>query len=259
MSFTASTVAITLALFAGMLALLAIGRRLGLRRLAADADGARAGVGAVEGSVFGLMGLLIAFTFSGASSRFEGRRQLIVAEANAIGTAWLRLELLPQSAAVALRERFRSYLDSRLAVYGDVSDTESTNATLARAAELQNEIWTSAVSACREPGMQQATMLLLPALNEMIDVTTARTMAMEFHQPLIVFAVLFAFALASSLLAGYGLAGGSRPSWLHMVGFAAITALAIFVILDLEYPRLGFIRIDPADRVLIELRASMDR
>jgi len=258
MSFTSSTVTLTLALLAGMLALLDVGRRLGQRRLEQEAESGRAGLGAVEGSVFGLMGLLIAFTFSGASSRFEARRALIVEEANAIGTAWLRLDLLPESVQPDLRERFRSYLDSRLATYHASTGLETLNASLARSAELQRGIWTAAVAGCREPAMPQATILLLPALNQMIDITTSRTMALEFHQPLIIFAVLFALALVSSLLAGYGMAGSRKQRWIHMIGFAAITSVAIYVIIDLEYPRRGFIRVDAADQVLIDLRASMD-
>ncbi len=258
MSFTASTVSITLALFAGMLALVEVGRRLGVRRIAMEGEAGRAGIAAVEGSVFGLMGLLIAFTFSGASSRFEARRALIVEEANAIGTAWLRLDLLPESARPDLRERFRAYLDSRLEIYRNLTDLEAINAGLARSAELQRGIWTAAVDACGDPPLPQASMLLLPALNQMIDITTTRTMATQFHQPTIIFAVLVALALASSLLAGFGMAGSRKQRWIHMVGFAAITSAAIYVIFDLEYPRVGLIRVDAADQVLIELRASMD-
>ncbi len=92
------SLSIALALFAGMLLLLDIGRRIGARRRAQDAGGAGAGTGAVEGAVFALLGLLVAFTFSGAASRFDARRALVVEEANAIGTAYLRLDLLPASA-----------------------------------------------------------------------------------------------------------------------------------------------------------------
>ncbi len=110
----ASLVAIVL--FVGMLLLLEMGRRLGNRRLATDPDGARAGTGTVEGAVFALLGLMIAFTFSGAASRFDTRRDLIVQETNAIGTAYLRIDLLPVNAQPAMREHFRQYLDSRLEV-----------------------------------------------------------------------------------------------------------------------------------------------
>src|SRR5678816_4403502 len=95
------------ALLLGMLALLELGRRLGTRRLAQDPEGARAGAAAVEGAVFALLGLLIAFTFSGAASRFDTRRQLIIEEANDIGTAWLRIDLLPSAAQPPVRDAFR--------------------------------------------------------------------------------------------------------------------------------------------------------
>ncbi len=258
MRFEDSTWLIAIGLFAGMLVLLELGRRLGVRRLALDPEGARAGASAVDGAVFGTMGLLIAFTFSGASTRFEARRALVVEEANAIGTAWLRLDLLPPSAQPELRERFRAYLDSRLEVYRLAGDLAAMNKQLAHSAELQSGIWAAAVTACREPGMQQATILLLPALNEMIDITTTRTMAARFHQPRLIFAVLLTLALISSLLAGYGMAGARKQSWVHMIGFAAITSIAIYVILDLEYPRRGLIRIDSSDQVLIDLRATMN-
>ena len=101
-------------------------------------------------------------------------------------------------------------------------------------------------------------MLLVPALNQMIDITTSRTMATQFHQPTIIFGVLMALALLASILAGYGMAGSRKQRWIHMIAFAAIMSVAIYVIFDLEYPRLGFIRVDAADQVLIELRASMD-
>lgn len=258
MNFVATTAVLTLALFAAMLVLLEVGRRLGQRRQERDGEGGRAGVGAVEGSVFGLMGLLIAFTFSGASARFEARRALIVEEANAIGTAWLRVDLLPEAAQPEVRARFRTYLDSRLAVYQEGTDLETVRAALERSNAIQASLWRAVIDACGEPALPQATMLLVPALNQMIDVTTSRTMATEFHQPDIIFAVLITLALASSLLAGYGMAGSRRQRWIHMVGFAAITSLAIYVILDLEYPRRGLIRVDAADQVLVELRASMD-
>jgi hypothetical protein len=91
----------------------------------------------------------------------------------------------------------------------------------------------------------------------MIDVTTTRTMAAKLHPPMVVFTMLFGLALAGALLAGYGMAGGRARSWLHMVGFAAVLAGAVYVIIDLEYPRLGLIRVDAFDRALVELRSSM--
>ena len=235
-----------------------MGRRFGGQRLARDPEGARAGTSAVEGAVFALVGLLIAFTFSGAASRFDVRRNLIVQETNAIGTAWLRLDLLPASAQPAIRERFRHYVDSRLEVYRKLPDVVAARAELAKATALQGEIWTQAVAAGRMDGApSSATMLLLPALNEMIDITTTRTLSTQMHPPIIIYGMLVGLALASALLAGYGMAGGKSRNWLHILGFAAVMAVAVYVIIDLEFPRLGLIRVDAFDQALVELRASL--
>jgi len=100
-------------------------------------------------------------------------------------------------------------------------------------------------------------MLLLPALNAMIDITTTRTMAAQMHPPTIIFVMLFGLALASALLAGYGMASATSRSWLHVLGFAAALAVAVYVIFDLEYPRFGMIRVDAFDQALVDLRESM--
>jgi hypothetical protein len=249
---------LAIGLFVGILILLEVGRRIGGRRLARDPEGARAGTGAVEGAVFALVGLLIAFTFSGAASRFDVRRDLIVQETNAIGTAWLRLDLLPPSVQPAIRDNFRQYVDARLEVYRKLPDVAASQAELAKATALQGQIWTQAVAAGRMDGAPPpATMLLLPALNEMIDITTTRTMATQMHPPIVIYGMLVGLALASALLAGYGMAGGQTRNWLHIIGFATVMAVAVYVIIDLEFPRLGLIRVDVFDQALVELRASM--
>ena len=252
-----AAVSTAVALFAGMLALLELGRRLGLRRLARDTEGARAGMGAVDGAVFALLGLLLAFTFSGAASRFDQRRNLIVEEANCIGTAWLRLDTLPAGAQVALRDRFRQYVDTHLAAYRKLAGPEAARAELAVSMRLQDEIWALAVAATGTPEGGRATMLLLPALNDMFDIVTTRTVALETHPPKVIYGLLAVLALASSLLAGFGMSGSKRRSWVHILGFAAIVATSVYVIRDLEHPRMGLIRIDPVDRLLMDLRVSM--
>jgi hypothetical protein len=245
-------------LFLGMLVLLEVGRQRGRRRRAKDAEGASAGTGPVEGAIFALLGLLIAFTFSGAAARFDARRQLIVQEANAVGTAWLRLDLLPESDRRALQGLFRQYLDSRLEVYRRLPDLAAARAELDRSTKLQGEIWSHAVTACQPEAAGPVRMLLLPALNEMFDITTTRTMAAQTHPPTIIFALLFALGLGCALLAGYGMAASQERSWTHMIGFAAVMAVTVYVILDLEFPRLGLVRVDAADQVLVELRAQMN-
>jgi hypothetical protein len=247
-----------LALFIGMLILLSVGRRIGAKHLASDPKGARTGTGTIEAAVFALLGLLIAFTFSGAVSRFDDRRHLIVQEANAIGTAYFRLDLLPASTQPALREEFRRYVEYRLELFRELSDARAATAELTVAAKLQQKIWSQAVAASHAEGAtSSAQVLLLPALNQMIDITTTRTMALQLHPPLVIFGMLFLVALASALLAGYSMAGGKDRKWLHVMGFALVIALTVYVILDIEFPRFGLIRVDAFDQSLVDLLESM--
>lgn len=244
-------------LFFGMLILIEVGRRIGLRRSAQDPEGARAGVAAVEAAILALLGLLLAFTFSGAGARFDWRRHLIVEETNAVGTAYLRLDMLPAAAQPALRENFRRYVDARLDVYRKLPDMAAVNEALTKANNLQKDIWQQAVAAVRsESAPAQAAVVVLPALNAMIDITTTRTMAGQMHPPDIVFVMLFVLPLACALLAGYGMVGKER-SWLHILCFSFVIAVTVYVTLDIEYPRLGFFRVDTFDQALVELRNGM--
>jgi hypothetical protein len=181
---------------------------------------------------------------------------LIVQEANAIGTAWLRLSLLSTNAQPELRELFRRYLDLRLAAYRKLPDITAAYAELSKANAVQGEIWTKAVAACQEsPDILKPQ--LIPALNEMFDIATTRTMAARTHPPTLIFVMLGVLALMSALLAGYAMAGGKTRSWIHTVGFAFIVATTVYMIMDLEFPRLGIIRVDAFDEVLVEVRQSM--
>jgi hypothetical protein len=258
MSYTSFTLLAATTLFVAMLSFLELGRRFGLRRRTSDPEGAHAGLGAVDGAVFALLGLLIAFTFSGAASRFDERRNLIVQETNDIGTAYLRLDLLPQDAQPALRDLFRRYLDARIEVYRLIYDADAARAELARANALAGQIWTQAVVASAAEGARPgAPMLLLPALNQMFDIATTRALAVQIHPPPVIYLLLFGLALAGALLAGYDMAAGQQRPWVHMAVFALVMSLAVYVIIDIEYPRLGIIRVDAFDQALVDLRASM--
>ena len=244
-------------LLVGMLVLSEAGRRIGRVGLARDPEGLK-GTGSAAAAVFGLLGLLIAFTFSGAASRFEARRHLITEEANAIGTAHLRLDMLPRDAQPELRDLFRRYVDVRAGTYRKSASIETRSAMLGEASALQRRIWSLALVACkRSDAPVQAMTLLVPALNEMFDITTTRATATENHPPLVILLLLGALSLIGALLVGYDLAPNGRRTWLHPALFALMMSLAVYVIVDLEYPRQGFIRVDQADHVLTELRRNM--
>jgi hypothetical protein len=256
MIFALVAAAMAVVLFLAMLGLEECGFRFGRARAARQSGNGRHGLGSVEGAVYGLLGLLVAFSFSGAASRYEHRRDLIVAEANAVGTAYLRLDVLPQELQPSLREKFRSYLDTRLAVYRKLPDVDAAKAELARATAIQGEIWKEAVAASRTAGMP-ASQLLLPALNEMFDIANERTAAAYAHPPSALFAVLVALALMSAFLVGDGMSENETASRLHMVAYAAVMAIVVYVVIDLEFPRFGLIQLSGADRFLAEVRQAM--
>src|SRR5262249_8401437 len=160
-----------LLLFGGLLCSLVFGRRLRARHAAGETD-VKANR-AVEGAVFGLLGLLIAFTFSGASNRFENRRTLIVQEANAISTAYFRLDLLPPETQPEVRNDCRQYVDARLAVYRAMANEGPVREAMQHVDNLQGQIWKEAVRAC-QLSTERPAGLVLPAINAMIDITTTR-------------------------------------------------------------------------------------
>jgi hypothetical protein len=255
MTFTVGALLVVSALLAGVLVFLELGRRLAAR--AGPPETAGEGAGPVEGAVFALFGLLIAFSFSSAAARFDHRRDLIVIEANAIGTAYLRIDLLPADQQPALRDLFRRYVESRIASYRALPDVDAARAEFQRSIGLQTEIWSRAVPAARSTGNPGVLTLVVASLNEMIDITTTRLAALRTHQPLGISVTLLGLALAASLLAGYSMGTSRRRSWFHSLMFAVVIAVSLYVILDLEYPRLGFIRVDAADRLLVEVLQSM--
>ena len=207
---------------------------------------------AKESTVLALLGLLLAFSFSGAWSRFDARRELILRESNAIGTAWLRLDLVASPQREKLQESFRLYTDLRIA-QTKVSAAKPDAAVTA----AQQAIWNEAILAARSAGDGRVAQTLLPAVNDMFDLATARYVAVQTHAPDLVFGMLLVILFLASMLAGYGMAGSKRRHWLHFACFVLSLMMAIYVTLDLEYPRHGFIRADVFDQLLVDLRASM--
>jgi hypothetical protein len=238
-----------------VMAAIELGRRI--RARSADQK-ASSGLSVIDGAVFGLMVLLLAFSFSGAVSRFDTRRELIVQETNAIGTAWLRVDLLPEVAQPQIRDDFRAYLDARLGFYSNLSlDRAKAFDELAVSDKLQKKIWDESVAAAKQTGSPAVLTLVVGSLNEMFDITTTRAVALQTHPPLPIYVTLVLLALFSSLIAGFGMGDTGRRPWLHTLVYAAALTLTVYTIIDLEFPRFGIIRIDRYDQALVNLRGSM--
>jgi hypothetical protein len=255
--FVALTVAVASALFFGMLVLLEAGRRLGLREAAKHGGNARAGVGVVDSVVYSLLGLLIGFSFSGAADRFDSRRQRIGDEVRAIGIAWESIDVLPEDSQPPVRIGFRRYIDALYAA--DTMEVEPTDKFLdaAEVADARHGVWTQAVAAVTVPSGERARLVLLPALREMFVAVERERLGRRIHPPTIIYLMLGLTALAAALLGGYAFASTPTRNWTYMIGVAAAVSISTYVILDLEYPRIGLVRVDPLDQVLVDLHKSL--
>jgi len=246
-------------LFLGMLIMLEVGRRIAARVLRPGVKGDEGSYSTVEAAVLALFGLMIAFAFSGAASRFQEKRMLVAEEANAVETAYMRIDLVDQQVQPELREQFRQYVDARLEMYRRLPDMKAAAPAMDRAKRLQGDIWKTAIAATRRSVDDPAgARLLLPAVNDMIDVTTTRMVALQNHPPTVVYGLMFLLGLLCALLAGFRMASWPVRSWLHVLVFPLVTASVVYVTIDVEYPRVGLIRLDQADNVLAEVRAKME-
>jgi hypothetical protein len=247
-------VTFTLVLFGGMLAGLEAGSRLAARRRSLETGEAK-GLAPIEGAIFALFGLLLAFTFSGAAARFDARRDLIQAECNALGTAYLRTDLLPAAERGEVRALFRAYVDARLRLYADGLGDDMLPAELEAQDQAAAALWTRSVAAASAaPGALSG--LYVAALNEAFDRAGDRMAVRRFHPPLAVFFLLLGLGLLSAFVAGWGL-GATVGTRVHRTAFVSAVCLVVYVSLDLELPRRGLIRLGSADELLADTRAAM--
>lgn len=231
-------------LFLSVLLAVEIGRDYGWRRgdrLKADSPGANA----LSAAIFALMGLFMAFSFSGAASRYDARRQLIINEINTATTVSARVSLAPAATQPAMRATLSRYIAARMeADHPDGSSTRFVKA-LRKANDIQAELWQQAVAASQRPDAGEGVVeLLLPSINAMNEAALSLAYMSLMHPPPIIHYMLIILAWAAAFLAGIGLSIHNRRSWVHAISFAAIVTAVIFITIDLEYPRAGFIRTD---------------
>lgn len=244
-------------LFAAMLLFLELGRRIGVRRMEKYGEASRAGVGKADAPVYGLLALLIGFTFSGAGARFDHRRELVTQQASAMRTAWERVASFSPREQPAIRAAFRAYVDAVLAMHRAAPSLEEALLEPPDVSRTRADLWSRAVSVSLTTDGEKARMLVLPSMNEMFAAVDAEHLARRIHPPNLIFLMLGISALAGALFAGYGLASGPSRNWMYMIGIAATVGVAMYVIIELEYPRLGLVRIDAMDQALTEVRATM--
>jgi hypothetical protein len=236
------------------------GKRYGQKQLARLGGGKLEVVVVVEGAVFTLLALLVAFTFSGAYERFEIRKLHIIEEANAVNTAYKRIDLVAPDFQPALRASFRDYVDAQLQFYKDAGKVLLFKRDLSNSLQLEDKLWQQVLAASK--GTQDPSgavaQLFIPAVNAMFDTETAGMELSRIHPPVAIFLLLLSLAILSGFLAGYSTAESQSQNPLHILSYVGITALTIFIILNLEFPRIGFIRVASFDQILTDVRKQME-
>jgi len=249
---SSSTIAIALILFILLIVFYLIGFRLRRRIIKRNAEQTIEDLGAINGTLLGLLALLLAFTFGMSNSRFDTRRQLVIEEANAIGTAILRTDIYPDSMRNLLRVNLQEYVEARIAFYEAGMDVDKTVAEFVKADGIGKRIWSITAHYARKDDVTTRTSELIPALNEMIDITTTRRAAGESTIPDSIMYFLFILCLCSSFLLGYD--RKNKFDWIVVIGFALMLSATVFTIIDMDRPRSGLINMDKPNQKMVELR-----
>lgn len=240
-----------------VLAAIEAGFRVGRRSKGpATDDDSKQHINATQSSTLGILALLLAFTFSLSLQRFDTRSEAMVDEANAIGTAYLRAQLLPPPLGDETRSLLREYVDVRVET-GSLSivDEERWSALMARAGSLQNALWDHARRAAEINPSPVPSGLFVQATNDLIDSFGRRDAALNRHVPeVVLFLLLGTFLITGAIVGFSGGIVGHRPP---LVTFAMVVLIVVlvFVILDLDRPRRGLIVV--SEKNLLDLQASM--
>ncbi len=219
-----------------------LGRWIG-RRVQRRGAGPHPTVGTIESAALGLMALMIGFTFAMALTRFDARKQAVLDEANAVGTAALRAQMLPAAQAGSSADLLAQYAKVRLALGTSGYETPAWTDAVARSLDLQNRLWREAVAASAADSHSIPIGLYIQALNDVIDMHEKRLTALRNHVPETVVLLLYLIAIVSTGFTGYG-AGlngdAERGSKLLMV---LLIATVLILVIDLDRPYRGLITV----------------
>jgi hypothetical protein len=231
--------------FGSLFLALEIGRWVGRRAGGAapspqDPDHTVSAIGALQGALLGLLGLLLAFAFAGSATRFIERQDFVVREANAIGTADLRADLLPEPQRTELRRVLHEYLERRISLHGAFLAAEDP--VLRDMERLHRRMWDVAVAGVS--AQPSGALLMLPVVNEVIDVHGDRTAAMRRHAPLAVLVLLIVSAMLTLGAVGLGARTGNHRHDTLARFLALLIGASLWLTIDLDYPRAGLVQID---------------
>jgi hypothetical protein len=226
---------------------------LGRYRRRRSEDEKEGPVGAIVAATLGLLAFILAFTFGMAAARFDARRQIVVEEANAIGTTYLRAGLLPDGRGVKIRKLLREYVDVRL----EAVETGNIEKALRHSDELHRELWKEAEAAGQEHPDSIVVGLFIQSLNETIDIHAKRILvAVRGRIPGVLWGALYLVTILT--MAGVGYQGGLTKSkrTLAIVVLTMTFSAIMLLVADLDRPQEGLLRV--SQQAMIELQNTME-
>lgn len=210
-------------------------------------------MGAIVGSMLCLLAFILAFTFSLAAARFDSRRQMVVEEANAIGTTFLRAGILPDDRGENIRERLEDYVNARL----EVVETGDIEKVLSRSEQLNRELWNDAEMLGKNFPDPIVVGLFIQSLSEMIDVHAKRVLVgLQNRLPIFLWATLFVVTILTMAGVGYheGLSKSNRSVAILVLvlSFSAVMTMVV----DLDRPQKGYMTVK--QQAMVDVRKMME-
>jgi hypothetical protein len=251
-----SSFLIAAVLLASMLAAIEFGYHMGARAQARASEPQKGQVNAVQAALLGVLALLLGFTFSLALQRHDSRSAAVVDEANAIGTAWLRTDLLPEPVRADAKKLMRRYVDLRVeASTVALDDPAARTALTGQSSQVSAALWSAAVRAVELDPRPATSGLFMQAMNEMIDAYGRRDAALARHVPEIVLFLLYGTFLLTGGIVGYASGISGHRSTFATYIMVSLIVLLVFIIIDLDRPRRGLVEV--SQQSLLDLQASM--
>lgn len=237
------------------LAALAVGYRYASRD--GDAENEKGGwaYGLGQAAIFGLIALILGFSFSFAAERYEGRRELVVTEANALGRTDLRASFLPAAQSAALRNVLIEYTRTRLATYADVNDARAERRDIDKSKALQGRMWAIVLSGARPDTRNPYVVDLTRSVIETIDASGEQYAAFNNHVPRVILGLVVLCTTIGAFLLGMTFGRAKSPHAILSAIFCLLFAATVFTIIDLDHPQGGLIGVDvaPLQSILAEM------
>jgi hypothetical protein len=238
-----------------VLASLSTGYLVGLRRLKRVGNHDEGPIGSIVGAMLGLLAFILAFTFGITASRFDARKQLLLDEVNAIGTAVLRADLLPEPHATESRGLLKAYVDIRVAQGLQLKDIATA---IADSEALKRELWSHAIQLAKADLNSHIGALFVESLNSVIDLHTSRiTVALQYHIPLRIWMGLLSVTVLAMIAVGYQFGLTGRKNIVIALVLALAFAAVVLLIADLDRATQGALQV--SQEPMLKLQEALNK